>query len=609
MKPMKTITELSSLTNRVALITGGGGHIAFAMSEALLENGCNVILADMNKDRLETSKAKLEEKFKTKVLVYELDLEVQSQVEALSAFVKEKYGRLDILINNAGFVGDAKLEGWCVPFEDQKIETWRRALEVNLNAAFHLTQLVTPLLKASGKGSVINIGSIYGVVAPDMKIYDGTAMGNPAAYATSKAGLIHLTKWMSTVLAPNIRVNAMTPGGVFRDHKDPFLKAYVDKTPLGRMGTEEDFKGVILFLASDLSNYVTGQNIIVDGGWTTWQEFMSKVIIIAEAGVNHNGSMELAKKLIDVAAEAKADYVKFQTWITDNVMEVGAPKAEYQKVNDASDDQYSMVKKLEFSFPQFKELFDYCAKKGVGFLSTPEETLGLNFLADDLNLPILKVGSGELDNLIFLKDLGAKKKKVILSTGMGTLEETKRAYELLLASGAAEVTILHCTSNYPALPENLNLKAITTLRETFKTPIGYSDHSIGTEVSIAAVALGATVIEKHFTLDKTMPGPDHAASLDPQELKMMVDQIRNIEKAMSGNGKKEPQESEIEVKKVVRKGPYLARAMKAGEALTPSDLHFKRPVRTISADKTVELIGKKLGKDLPKGHCLELSDF
>jgi NAD(P)-dependent dehydrogenase (short-subunit alcohol dehydrogenase family) len=265
---MKSIKELSSLTNRVALITGGGGHIAYAMSEALIESGCSVILVDINNDRLEHSKKLLEEKFDTKVVTYAMDLEIQTEVEQLGAFVKKNNTKLDILINNAGFVGDAKLEGWCVPFEEQTIETWRRAMEVNLNSAFHLSQLMTPLLKASGHGSIINIASIYGVVAPDMSIYDGTVMGNPAAYAVSKAGLIQLTKWMSSILGPDIRVNAMTPGGVFRNHQDPFLSAYTKKTLLKRMATEEDFKGVMLFLASDLSNYVTGQNIIVDGGWT-----------------------------------------------------------------------------------------------------------------------------------------------------------------------------------------------------------------------------------------------------------------------------------------------------------------------------------------------------
>lgn len=265
---MRSIKELSSLIGRVALLTGGGGHIAFAMSEALIESGCSVILVDISHERLENSKKLLEEKFNTKVVTYVMDLEIQAEVEKLGAFVKANYSRLDILINNAAFVGDAKLEGWCVPFEEQKVETWRRALEVNLNSAFHLSQLMTPLLRESGHGSIINVSSIYGVVAPDMSIYEGTVMGNPAAYAVSKAGLVQLTKWMSSVIGPDVRVNAMTPGGVFRNHQDPFLSAYTKKTLLKRMATEEDFKGVTLFLASDLSNYVTGQNIMVDGGWT-----------------------------------------------------------------------------------------------------------------------------------------------------------------------------------------------------------------------------------------------------------------------------------------------------------------------------------------------------
>lgn len=336
---------------------------------------------------------------------------------------------------------------------------------------------------------------------------------------------------------------------------------------------------------------------------------MKKVIIIAEAGVNHNGDMNLAKKLIDVACEAKVDYVKFQTWITDSIMEVGAPKAEYQKVNDAHDDQYAMVKKLELSFDQFRDLQKYCVEKNIGFLSTPEEVEGLNFLSDELNLNILKVGSGELDNLLFLRQVGQKKKDVILSTGMGNLGETERAYELLMANGARSVTILHCTSNYPAKLETVNLKAIQTLQNAFGIDIGYSDHTEGIEVSIAAVALGATVIEKHFTLDKTLPGPDHAASLDPLELRNLVEQIRNVEKAISGNGRKTPQSSEHEVKKVVRKGIYLSKAVKTGETLGPQHLHFKRPVKNISADMVDLILNQKVKTDLPAGHCLDLGNF
>jgi NAD(P)-dependent dehydrogenase (short-subunit alcohol dehydrogenase family) len=267
---LKSIQQLSDLTDRVALITGGGGHIAYAMSEALMESGCRIFLVDMNEERLRKSKESLEKRFNLEVGIFVADLEVQQDHYKIRDTLVAKYGRLDILINNAGFVGDTKLTGWGVPFEEQTIETWRRAVEVNMNAAFHLTQLVTPLLRKAQHPSVINIGSIYGVVAPDMSIYEGTTMGNPGAYAASKAGLIHLTKWMSTVLAPQIRVNAMTPGGVFRGHQDPFLAAYLKRTPLKRMATEEDFKGATLFLASDLSSYVTGQNIIVDGGWTVW---------------------------------------------------------------------------------------------------------------------------------------------------------------------------------------------------------------------------------------------------------------------------------------------------------------------------------------------------
>lgn len=267
---MKTINELASMKNKVALITGGGGHIALAMSEAILESGGRVLLVDMNQDRLDQSKAILEKQFNVQVDCLRIDLENQKEIETVPSYVESHYGRLDVLINNAGFVGDTKLEGWCVPFEDQSIETWRRAVEVNLNSAFYLSKLLTPLMKKTGNASVINVGSIYGMVGPDMGIYEGTTMGNPAAYAASKGGLIHLSKWMSTVLAPDIRVNSMTPGGVFRNQAEAFHAAYLKKTPLKRMATEEDFKGATIYLASNLSSYVTGHNLVIDGGWTAW---------------------------------------------------------------------------------------------------------------------------------------------------------------------------------------------------------------------------------------------------------------------------------------------------------------------------------------------------
>ena len=259
------------------------------------------------------------------------------------------------------------------------------------------------------------------------------------------------------------------------------------------------------------------------------------VIIIAEAGVNHNGSIAIAKQLIDSAAKAGVDYVKFQTWITDDIVDINAPKAQYQKDNDQSVSQYEMLKRLELTFDEFRELKSYCAAAGVDFLSTPDDFRSLDFLVDDLGLKVIKVGSGELTNIPFLKKIGLKRKEVILSTGMGSLGEIERAYYTLLEAGATKVSILHCTSNYPATYDSVNLKAMQTLALAFNTEIGYSDHTEGNEVSIAAVALGAKIIEKHFTLDKTMDGPDHKASIDPDELSLLVNQIRNTEKAISGN--------------------------------------------------------------------------
>jgi N,N'-diacetyllegionaminate synthase len=336
---------------------------------------------------------------------------------------------------------------------------------------------------------------------------------------------------------------------------------------------------------------------------------MNKVIIIAEAGVNHNGKLSIAKKLVDIAVDAGVDYIKFQTWITENVLTHQAPKADYQKINDDSNNQFNMAKNLELSFSDFKELFDYCNFKKIKFLSTPEEIEGLNFLSDVLNIPIIKIGSGELNNLVFLNQVGRKKKDVILSTGMGTLEEIKIAYSTLMNSGAKSVKILHCTTDYPASFNELNLKAILSLQKEFNVDIGYSDHSLGIEASIAAVALGSKIIEKHFTVDKKMKGPDHSASLDPDELREFVSKIRNIEKALSGDGIKRPQNSEYKNIELIRKGLYLSRNIIKGEELQEADLYFKRPVKSLSADKALQLLGKKFVRDLPKNHCLELSDF
>lgn len=334
-----------------------------------------------------------------------------------------------------------------------------------------------------------------------------------------------------------------------------------------------------------------------------------KVIIIAEAGVNHNGDIGLAKQLIDVAASCKVDYVKFQTWITEENIDVSAPKAQYQIENDGEGSQYDMVKKLELSFNNFKELKLYCDLKGVKFLSTPDELKSLNFLVDDLDMAIIKIGSGEVNNIPFLRSVGQKQKDVILSTGMSSLAEVERAYDILMYSGALSVALLHCTTSYPASFSSINLKAMDVLKFAFKTKVGYSDHTEGNEVSLAAVARGAEIIEKHFTLDKNLPGPDHKASLDPNELALLVKQIRNVEDALKGSGKKEIHPSEIEVKKVISKGIYAREDIRKGDILTEDKLAYKRPSSGISTDFFDFVINKKTRNDIKSGSALNLQDI
>jgi NAD(P)-dependent dehydrogenase (short-subunit alcohol dehydrogenase family) len=263
---MSRIADLMRLDGRVAVITGGAGHLGRAMTEALLELGAKVALVD--RDPAATNAAA--QAHGAGCAGFPLDLADDAAVQALPASVKAKLGRLDILINNAAFVGTSRLQGWAVPFAEQSVDTWRQCLDVNLTAAFALTQAAAPLLAASGHGSVINIASIYGVVGPDNGLYAGTSMGNPAAYAASKGGLIQLTRWLATTLAPKVRVNALTPGGIARGQPQAFVDRYVARTPLGRMATETDMVGAVAYLAGDLSAYVTGQNLIVDGGWTAW---------------------------------------------------------------------------------------------------------------------------------------------------------------------------------------------------------------------------------------------------------------------------------------------------------------------------------------------------
>lgn len=267
---MKKISELMSLKGRVAMITGGAGHIGSAMGDALAELGASIIVLDISIESCSVVCDRISNGFAIETLPLGVDLAQEDHIRALPDKVKNKFGRLDILVNCAAFVGTSQLQGWITPFEEQRVDTWKQALDVNLTAPFMLTQACSPLLKESGNGSVINIASIYGLVGPDMRLYEETEMGNPSAYAASKGGLLQLTRWLSTVLAPDIRVNAITPGGVYGNQPEVFQDRYADRTPLKRMATEEDFKGAAAYLASDLSSYVTGQNIIVDGGWTAW---------------------------------------------------------------------------------------------------------------------------------------------------------------------------------------------------------------------------------------------------------------------------------------------------------------------------------------------------
>jgi NAD(P)-dependent dehydrogenase (short-subunit alcohol dehydrogenase family) len=267
---MKNLQQLMDLHDRVALVTGAAGKIGMAFAHTLAELGCGLAMLDTNEASLAAACAEISGQYGTPVKSFVCDLSNEAELRAIPSAVQMELGRLDILVNNAAFVGTSQLQGWAVPFAEQKADTWRAALEVNLTAVFVLAQAAESLLRTGGHGNIINIGSIYGMVGPDMRIYEGTKFGNPAAYAASKGGLLQLTRWLATALAPSIRVNAITPGGVWRHQSESFCERYISRTPLARMATEEDMKGAMAYLASDMSAYVTGQNIVVDGGWTAW---------------------------------------------------------------------------------------------------------------------------------------------------------------------------------------------------------------------------------------------------------------------------------------------------------------------------------------------------
>jgi NAD(P)-dependent dehydrogenase (short-subunit alcohol dehydrogenase family) len=267
---MKSIQQLMNLTGRVALITGGGGHIGRAVASALAEVGAAIAITDKDEEACARASAELAHLHGREVLSLPVDLVDDDSLARLPGVVASQCGGLDILVHCAAFVGTSELTGWNEPFERQSLATWRKVLDVNLASVFHLTQAAVPALRVSRKGVIINVSSIYGLHGPDLRLYQGTGMNNPAAYAASKGGLIQFTRWCATVLAPDIRVNALVPGGVFRNQDPHFVERYIERTPLQRMATEEDFKGAACYLASDLSAYVTGQCLVVDGGWGVW---------------------------------------------------------------------------------------------------------------------------------------------------------------------------------------------------------------------------------------------------------------------------------------------------------------------------------------------------
>ncbi len=337
---------------------------------------------------------------------------------------------------------------------------------------------------------------------------------------------------------------------------------------------------------------------------------MEKTLIIAEAGVNHNGDIDIARRLIDAAAFAGADFVKFQTFRTEQLVSKTAGLADYQKRNTGAEtSQYDMLKRLELSEAAHYQLRDHCRKAGIRFLSTAFDLESLDLL-EGLGIELFKVPSGEITNLPYLVKVASYRKPVIMSSGMSTQEELTQAVDVLINGGVKreELTILHCTTEYPAPFADVNLRAMATIRQLFGVSVGYSDHTHGIEIPVAAVALGATVIEKHFTLDRTMQGPDHRASLEPAELAQMVTAIRNTELAM-GSSKKEPTPSEIKNRSIARKSIHLGCALKGGHVIEEADLVMKRPGTGISPMELPRIIGKKLLRDMEAGAILKNEDL
>ena len=327
--------------------------------------------------------------------------------------------------------------------------------------------------------------------------------------------------------------------------------------------------------------------------------------IIAEAGVNHNGDVHIAKQLCLAAKNAGADAVKFQTWITDNIITKNVKQADYQTENTGKNEsQYDMLKKLELTFDQFREIKEYCEEIGIEFASTADDEESLDFLVD-LGIPFIKVGSGDVGNISYLRYIGSKKRPVILSTGMSTLADVEVSLKALRDGGATDIKLLHCTTNYPCPFDSVNLKAMDTLHNAFGLEVGYSDHTVGIEVPVSAVARGAIIIEKHFTLDCNMEGPDHLASTEPEEFKKMVDSIRNIEKAL-GTGIKQPTEAEKDISKVVLKRIVAKQTIHEGETITEQSICVKRNEKGLPASAWDIIIGTKARRTFDTDEGIEI---
>lgn len=333
-----------------------------------------------------------------------------------------------------------------------------------------------------------------------------------------------------------------------------------------------------------------------------------RCFVIAEAGVNHNGDIAKARGLIDAAVAAGADAVKFQTFKADRVISPSALKAAYQRATTGGEEsQLEMIRRLELSEAKFRQLKQHCDAKGIIFLSTPFDHESVDFL-DSLGVPAFKVPSGEITNLPLLGDIAGRAKPVVLSTGMSDMAEVERAVGALVSHGSPALAILHCVSNYPADPRDANLRAMATLRAKFGRPVGFSDHTAGIDIALAAVALGASVIEKHFTLDKTLPGPDHRASLDPQELQALVGGIRRVEQAL-GDGVKLAKPSEADTRTAARRSLFLRNALPAGRDIAADQLVALRPAGGIEPDQLDQLIGRRAARDLAAGDMLQWSDL